>query len=88
MLSSLKEQLSNNVERESIVDESNEVCYMVQGNDSLEVTSDTHLDDYAGSFNDHDSSIDAHAFNEELYKFCENLLSKYKLLKSKSFELK
>ena len=57
---------------------------MVKGNDSLEVTSDTHLDDCANSSNDHDS-MDAHALNEELSIFCENLLLKYKALKKKSF---
>ena len=39
-----------------MVDESDNACYMVQGNDSLEVYSDTHLDDSATSSNDdHDS---------------------------------
>jgi len=60
---------------------------MVQGIDSLEVNSDTHFDDCTSSSIDHDSR-DAHALNEKLSKFCENLLSTYKLLKSKSFELK
>jgi len=32
--------------------------------------------------------LDAHALNEELFMFCETFLLKYKLLKSKSFELK
>ena len=48
---------------------------------------DTHLDDCANSSNDHDS-MDVHASNEELFEFCENLLSKYKVLKNKSFNLK
>ena len=56
---------------------------MVQGNDSLKVNSDTHLDDCASSSNDHDS-MDAHTLNEELFMFCENLLSKYKVLKTSS----
>ena len=60
---------------------------MVQVNDSLEVNLDTHLNDCASSSID-DNAMDAHALNEELSIFCENLLSKYKLLKSKSFELK
>ena len=34
-LISLKEQASNNVERKLIVDESDEACYMVKGNDCL-----------------------------------------------------
>jgi len=32
--------------------------------------------------------MDAHALNEELFLFCENLHSKYKALKKKSFKLK
>ena len=32
--------------------------------------------------------MDARALNEEFSKFCENLLSKYKALKSKSVNLK
>ena len=55
---------------------------MVQGNDSLEVNSDTQLDDSASSFCD--DNMNAHALNEELSILCENLLSKYKVLKSKS----
>ena len=51
------------------------------------MTSESHLDDCASSSNDHDS-MDAHALNEELSKFCEKLLSKYKALKKKIFELK
>jgi len=85
-LSSLKEQVSNNVEREPIVDKSDQMCYMVQGNDSLEVISESHIDNCASSSDDHDSSMDTHALNEELSIFCENLLSKYKVLKSKSFD--
>jgi len=61
---------------------------MVIRNDSLKVTSDSHLDDCASSSDDHDSSMDAHVLNEELSIFCENFLSKYKVLKSKSFDLK
>ena len=61
---------------------------MVQGIDSLEVHSDTHLDDSATSSNDDHDSMNAHALNEELSLFCENLLNKYKLLKKKSFKLK
>ena len=69
------------------MDESDEACYMVQENESLEIHSDTHLDDSASSSCD-ENAMDAHALNEELFMFCENLLSKYKVLKSKSFELK
>ena len=32
--------------------------------------------------------MNAYALNEELSMFCEKLLSKYKILKSKSFDLK
>ena len=55
---SLKEQTTNVLEKEPMVDESEQMCYMVQGNDSLEVISDFYLDDCASSSNDHDS-IDA-----------------------------
>ena len=59
---------------------------MVQGNDSLKVNSDTQLDDSASS--SCDDHMDAHALNEELSILCEDLLSKYKVLKKKSFKLK
>ena len=71
-----------------MVDESDEAFYMVQGNESLEVHSDTHLDNSASSSNDDHDSMDAHALNEELSLFCENFLNKCKLLKKKNFELK
>ena len=61
---------------------------MVQENDSLEVNSDSPLDDFATNFNDEHDSMDAHVLNEKLSMFCENLLSKYKDLKNKSFNLK
>ena len=86
-LISPKEQAQYNVERESIVDESEQTCYMVQGNDSLEINSKSHLDDCVSSSNDHDS-MKAQVLNEELSIFCENLPSKYILLKSKRFESK
>ena len=82
-LTSPKQQMINKVETEAIMDESNEACYTVQGIDSLKVHSDTHLDDSASSSNN-DHAMDAHVLNEELSIFCENLLSKYKTLKSKS----
>ena len=69
-LTSLKEQASNNIERESIVNEFEQTGYIVQGNDSLEVMSDTHLDDHDCSSID-DNYIDAHALYEELSMFCE-----------------
>jgi len=83
-LTSLKEQMTNVLEMDLL--EMSPTKY--QGNDSPEVTSDTHLDDCASTSNDHDSSMDAHALNEELSLFCEDLLSKFKLLKKKSFKLK
>ena len=60
-LSSLKKQASNNVKREPIVDEPNEACYMVQGNYSLEVTSDSHLDDCASTSHD-DNDDEMHTY--------------------------
>ena len=66
--------------------ESDSQCFMVQGNDSLEVQSKIHLDsDDCSSSCD---NYDAHALNEELSIVCEKLLEKYNLLKKKSFELK
>jgi len=84
-LISHKKQASHDIEKESIEDESDQDCYRVRGNDSLEVTSDTHLDDWASSSNE-DNGMDAHALNEKLSMFCEKFLSKYKVLKSKSFD--
>ena len=80
-LTSLEVQTTKYVEKEPMVDEFDETCYMVQENDSLEVHSDTHLDDSVNSSCDN-NTIDAHALNEELSMSCENLLSKYKALKS------
>ena len=59
---------------------------MVQGNDSLEVYSDTQLDSASSSFDDLDG-MDADTLNEELSIVCENLLEKYKILKKKTFKL-
>ena len=59
---------------------------MVQGNDSLEVQSKTHLDDCASSSGD--DYIDVDTLNEELSIICENLLAKYKVLKKKSLKIK
>ena len=44
-LTSPKFQTTKYVEEESSGDESEQVCYMVQGNDSLDVYSKIHLDD-------------------------------------------
>ena len=55
---------------------------MVQGNDSLEIYSDTQLDDNTNS--SCNECMDAHAVNNELVVCCEKLLEKYQLLKKKS----
>ena len=44
-LTSPKVQTAHVLEKESNRDESDQACFMVQGNDSLEVISDTQLDD-------------------------------------------
>ena len=48
-LTSLKEQTTNILEKEPRRDESGQACFMVQRIDSLEVNSDTHLNDCASS---------------------------------------
>ena len=85
-LTSLKLQTTNYVEKESSGEESEQACYMVQANDSLEVHSETQLNDSASS--SCDDHIDADALNEELSIVCENLLEKYQLLKKKTFKIK
>ena len=80
-LTSPELKTTNYVEKEPLVDESDETCYMVQENDSLEVHSETHLDDSASSSGD--DNMDADALNEELFIVCENLLEKYQVLKKK-----
>ena len=62
------------MEKECSEDESDQACYMVQGNDSLEVHSETQLDDSASSSGD--DYVDVDALNEELSIICENLLQK------------
>ena len=57
-LTSSKLQTPKVVEDESSGEESDDACYMVQGNDSLEVHSDTQLDSGSSSF---DSSFNASA---------------------------
>ena len=84
-LTSSKLQTPTIVEEESS-GESEQHCYMVQGNDSLEVYSETQLDDDDASSSSNDY-IDANALNEELSIVCEKLLEKYNLLKKKSFGL-
>jgi len=65
-LTSPKEQTTYVLEKESSGDESDQACFMVQGNDSLEVNLDTQLDNSSCSSIDLDSSMDIHALNEEL----------------------
>ena len=86
-LTSPKLQTTNYVEKELLVDESEQSCFMVQGNDSLEVNLETHLDDSASSYSDDYDGMDVDALNEELSIACENLLEKYQLLKKKSIKL-
>ena len=59
-----KLQTSNIIEKESSGDESEQRCYMVQENDSLEVYSESQLDDDASS--SCDDYVDPNALNEEL----------------------
>ena len=84
-LTTPKLQTPKYVEDESSGDESDQACYMVQGNDSLEVLSKIHLDDSSSSSGD--DNMDADVFDEELSIACENLLEKYQVLKKKSFKL-
>ena len=67
-LTSPKLQTTNIVEEESSGEESDQPCDMIQGNDSLEVNSDTHLDDNTSSSGD--DYVDADALNEELSIIC------------------
>ena len=85
-LTTSKLQLSIQPEDESS-GESESQCFMVQGNDSLEIFSESQLDcdDASSSGNEY---VDPNALNEELSIICEKLLEKYNLLKKKSFELK
>jgi len=54
-LISLEEQPSNDVERESSEDSSDQACFMGQGNDSFEVILESNLDDCTSTSNDNDS---------------------------------
>ena len=53
---------------------------------SLEVNSNTQLDDSTSSSGD--DYVDVDALNEELSLMCENLLEKYQVLKKKTFKIK
>ena len=81
-----KLQTSIQQEEESSGESEPQQCYTVQGNDSLEVHSESQLDsDYcASSSNDY---VDAHALNKELSIVCEKLIEKYNVLKKKSLGL-
>ena len=63
--------------------ESESQCFMVQGNDSLEVSSESQLDcdDASSSSNEH---VNPNTLNEELSIVCEKLIEKYNLLKKKT----
>ena len=63
-----------NEKEKSSGEESDQRCFMVQGNDSLEVHSDAQLDSASTSC---DEYIDVDALNEELFIVCEKLLEKY-----------
>ena len=84
-LTSSELQTPNIVEDESS-GESESQCFMVQGNDSLEVYSESQLDcdDASSSSNEY---VDSNTLNEELSVVCEKLLEKYNLLKKKTFAL-
>ena len=49
ILTSPKEQTTHILEKESSEDEFDQTCFMVHGNDSLEVISDTQVDDSTSS---------------------------------------
>ena len=80
-------ELQVQIQEEESSGESESQCFMVQGNDSLEVHLESQLDcnDASSSCDDY---VDANALNEELSIVCENLLEKYKVLKKKSFKIK
>ena len=67
--------------------ESDSQCLMVQGNDSLEVQSETQLDSFDAS-SSCDEYVDPNTLNEELSIVCEKLIEKYNILKKKSLGLK
>ena len=74
------------MEEKSSGEESDQRCFMVQGNDSLEVYSETQLDNsVSSSCGDY---IDAHTLYEKPSIVSEKLQSKYKVLKNKNSKLK
>ena len=76
-------ELQEQIQEEESSGESDSQCFMVQGNDSLEVQSETQLDSF-DSTSSCDEFVDAHALNEELSIICEKLIEIYKVLKKKS----
>ena len=54
--------------------ESESQCFMIQGNDSLEVHSEPHLDASDDCSSSSCDNYDAHALNEELSIVCEKLI--------------
>ena len=74
ILTSPKLQLSIQMEKESSGEESDR-CFMVQGNDSLEVHSDTQLDSASSSCDDY---VNPDTLNEELSIVCETSLKNIK----------
>ena len=84
--STFKLQLPIQQEEESSEDESEQRCYMIQGNDSLEVHSESQLDCFDAS-SSCDEYVDANDLNEELSIVCEKLIEKYNVLKKKTLAL-
>ena len=72
--------------RRSRRDKSDERCLMVQGNDSLEVQSETQLDYSSSSYCY--GCLEVQNLNVELVSKLENFLQKHNLLKKKHFDLK
>jgi len=82
-----KLQVQIQQEEESSGESEPQQCYMVQGNDSLEVHSEPHLDSDDDASSSSNDIVDPHALNEELSIVCEKLIEKYKILKKKSLEI-
>ena len=72
--------------RRSRRDKSDEHCLMVQGKNSLEVQSDSQLDDCSSSYCD--GCLEAQTLNMELATKLENFLEKHNLLKKNNLELR
>ena len=86
ILTSPELQTQINKKEKSNGEKSDQRCFMVQGNDSLEVNLETQLNDCASSSGD--DLVDADALNNKLAINCENLISKYEVLKNISYTLK